>query len=288
LQRLKVHNRLQAFFKKPITKIIALSGGDISQAYLIEISQDQNFFLKLNDSAIALDMFEKEASGLKHIQSSKTIAVPEVFGVYADEQGAALVLEYIKPSNAYGGASKRFGKELAAMHDTHQATFGLETDNYIGRLIQHNQSAGDWASFYAEQRLHQQFQLALKNGFFSENDLPTLQHTTTTLKQILAVIKPCLLHGDLWSGNFIINESGRPYLIDPAVYFGDPYVDIAMSRLFGDFGKDFYESYYHWSPKADNIQERIDLYQLYFLLVHLNMFGKSFYNPVKAIMDRYF
>jgi len=288
LNSLKVHSRLQPFFKESIKKVSALSGGDISQAFLIETAANSRYFVKLNDSVQAMDMFQQEAAGLKRIANSKTIAVPEVIGVHAAEQGAVLVLEYIAPNSNSTEGTKRLGEQLAAMHHFRGTTFGLDTDNYIGRLKQKNQHSRDWVYFYAQQRLHYQFQLACSHGLLSKDELPLFEYTIEILEKLILVPQPRLIHGDLWGGNFLIGKNNKPFLIDPAVYFGDPIVDIAMSQLFGGFGKAFYESYNYWSPQVENLKERIDLYQLYYLLVHLNMFGRSYYGQVKTLIDRYF
>ncbi|MEM1002315.1 MAG: fructosamine kinase family protein [Bacteroidota bacterium] len=283
-----LQSRLKAFFSHSIDSISSVSGGDISEAYLVKLSNSQKYFVKFNSSDFASNMFQKEKNGIITIASSDTISVPNVVGVESFEQGAFLVLEHIETTSSSTKTLTHFGQELAAMHNYQNNAFGLDSDNYIGSLEQFNTRSKDWISFYAKERLQKQFDLALFKGLLSKDEIPELKDSIEILSSLIPTEQASLLHGDLWNGNFLTGTNGSTYLIDPAVYYGDRIVDIAMSQLFGGFGKDFYESYFHWSPKIHNFQERIDLYQLYYLLVHLNLFGCSYYSSVKQILQCYF
>ena len=142
--------------------------------------------------------------------------------------------------------------------------------------------------FYIDERLLPQFDLAQSKGLLRSNEIPDKEIMKGNLNDLIKVVKPSLLHGDLWGGNFLIGKDGTPYLIDPAVYYGHHEVDIAMSKLFGGFGSAFYSAYYEVFPESSRINDRIEIYQLYYLLVHLNIFGSSYYGSVKQILNKYF
>ena len=146
----------------------------------------------------------------------------------------------------------------------------------------------DWTDFYIENRIYPQLELALLNGFIASEEIISKEKLKTVCSFYFNKIQPALLHGDLWSGNYIIAKDGTPYLIDPALYYGHSEVDIAMTKLFGVFDTEFYKAYYEIQPKPEHPQAYQDLYQLYYLLVHLNLFGSSYYSGVKRILDRYF
>lgn len=270
-----------------ITKVISVSGGDISAAYKVETSSD-TYFLKLNSNADALKMFQIEANGLQLIEKTNTIKSPKVLLYDTFDDAAFLLLEFIESKSPSTRDFENLGHQLANLHKCTSKNFGLDEDNFIGRLSQSNTQHNAWVDFYTFERLLPQLQLAQQKQLLSENDCPTKQHIKTQLQPFFEGTKPSLLHGDLWSGNYLISKDGTPYLIDPAVYYGHHEVDIAMSKLFGGFGNSFYEAYHsHFSTDAYT-EDRIALYQLYYLLVHLNMFGRSYYNAVSSILKRYF
>jgi fructosamine-3-kinase len=166
--------------------------------------------------------------------------------------------------------------------------FGWSSPNYIGSLPQSNKVTNSWASFYQEERLQPQLQLALDKKWLAQEDVPSTSLMMEKLQQLLPAAKPSLLHGDLWGGNYLISASGIPYLIDPAVYYGHQEVDLAMTRLFGGFDTSFYDAYNELLPPNDGWQDRTGLYQLYYLLVHLNLFGSSYLNSVLKWLRYYF
>ena len=278
---------LAHILKDPILKITSIHGGDISDAYTLETAR-ATYFLKCHSGFEARHMFETEAQGLKLIAESKSIRTPEVLGLDSFENTSFLILEYIpsKPPNQKD--FEALGTQLANLHGHTTGMFGLHHDNKIGRLPQRNSQHRTWSSFYTHERLIPQLTLAKQKGLLSEQDCPSADRMETVLKPMFSGIVPGLLHGDLWSGNYLISETGTPYLIDPAVYYGDPLVDIAMSKLFGGFGPEFYDAYHNIHPEGKAYAERIDLYQLYYLLVHLNLFGASYRSGVKRILSRYF
>ncbi len=271
-----------------IESIRSISGGDISRAYLLE-TESERFFCKVNHADHADALFLAEKKALEAIARTKTIAVPKVVLCEGLDKGGFLVLEYIEPKRASPKEMEQFGHQLAQFHQKSAAnTFGWEADNYIGSLPQSNKENADWAKFYVVERLLPQLKLASRERRLQNDEIPSEQRLLEICHTLFPDVKPSLLHGDLWSGNYVVSQEGLPYLIDPATYYGHHEVDIAMTRLFGGFGVPFYDAYAEHFPKTDGEKERNDIYQLYYLLVHLNLFGKSYYQNVRYMLNRYF
>lgn len=265
----------------------SVAGGDISFAYLLE-TKTQRFFLKVNSKSFAKKMFEEEEKGLLAIENTNTIAVPHVHLVDELEGKSFLLMDFVESRRPNGKDYKHLGRDLAKLHSTKSENFGFSSDNFIGSLPQSNRLHADWAEFYWNERIAPQFQLARKNKSLEENFIPAKEDALNVFNQIFGEVEPMLLHGDLWGGNYLISTNGTPYLIDPAVYYGHSMVDIAMSRLFGGFDTEFYEAYHAVIPQSVYYQEQIEIYQLYYLLVHLNLFGRSYRGSVVNILERYF
>lgn len=286
-----MHSDLKAHITKllnqDIKSISVVQGGDISQAYRIETTAN-SYFLKLNSALNALTMFQTETYGLQCIDKTNTIKTPKVIAYDNLESSAFLLLEFIESKSPSSEDFKNLGEQLAQLHKCNSERFGLDQDNFIGLLHQSNTQYETWVEFYTNERLIPQLELAKQKGLLQGSECPNLEHIKNRLQPFFVNIKPSLLHGDLWSGNYLISTNGKPYLIDPAIYYGHPEVDIAMSKLFGGFGEAFYNSYFSYLPTDANTSERIDIYQLYYLLVHLNMFGRSYYSSVSYILKRYF
>lgn len=271
-----------------IDGVSAISGGDISRAYLLE-SETEKFIIKVNGQKNALSMFVAERNGLQTILKTNTLSVPSPFHVEPYNEGGFILMEYVESKTATSKEMALFGRQLARMHQKlGDNGFGMEQDNFIGSLGQSNKTHQDWALFYVEERLLPQIQLAFDKGLLNRTDTPIEEKMVAVCNNLFPKVKPSLLHGDLWSGNFLISNNGVPFLIDPAVYYGHYEVDIAMTRLFGGFGDSFYNSYREIIPPEPSEEERMDIYQLYYLLVHLNLFGSSYGPPVKRILSAYF
>ncbi|MBN4047183.1 fructosamine kinase family protein [bacterium AH-315-P13] len=283
----KFLNHISSVLEESISKVQSISGGDISKTYLIETPQ-QKYFLKVNSNSNALHMFNAEKIGLETIENTNTIATPKVFTSGIFQKDAFLILEYIASKSPNDKDFENFGHQLATLHKHQSLDFGFIDANFIGSLPQHNNKHTNWSKFYISQRLLPQIELALSKKLLKQKDVPTPETMHKVCNDLFKEVSPSLLHGDLWSGNYLISTEGKPYLIDPAVYYGHSEVDIAMSKLFGGFGTSFYETYYSSFPKTQGFDARIELYQLYYLLVHLNLFGKSYYNSVKQIFNNYF
>jgi len=261
----------------------AVSGGNINEAAKVATSAGI-FFLKWNENA-PNDVFELEVKGLDLLQK-KGIATPAVVG-YGKQQGKNfLLLEYhqgLEKSNFW----QNLGKNLAQLHQEKQDFFGLEYDNYLGSLPQSNTQNSNGIAFFSEKRLHAQVGLAFYNGLVGQDTLDTFQKLYEKLPELLPQEAPALLHGDLWSGNIIVSNQGTPMLIDPAIYCGFREAEIAFTKLFGGFDEGFYESYHYHYPLLGGFEERIAIYNLYPLLVHLNLFGKAYLPAIQRTLKRF-
>ncbi|MFS4415477.1 fructosamine kinase family protein [Maribacter sp. 2307ULW6-5] len=271
-----------------VESALPVHGGDISQAFLVKTATER-FFCKVNQNPNALAMFQAEKMGLKALAETRTIAVPKVLLCEEWESGGFLLMEYIEPKNGAAKDMELLGHQLAGLHQFSSSdTFGLATNNYIGSLGQSNTPHPDWSVFYVSQRLLPLLKMAQNAKLLSPGDIPTETTLLHTCGELLSGATPSLLHGDFWCGNYLISSKGTPYLIDPAVYFGHYEVDLAMSRLFGGFDASFYGAHSEHFPGTPGERERRDIYQLYYLLVHLNLFGGSYRASCKKILQRYF
>ncbi len=278
---------LSDLLNESIEHISSVSGGDISLAYKISTA-NSDYFLKINNAPDALTMFQTEVYGLQTIAKTYTIKTPEVTAYDMFEDSAFLLLEFIESKSPTSEDFGLLGTQLAHLHQCTSERFGLDNDNFIGRLPQPNSHHKTWTDFYTCERLQPQLELAKQKGLLQESECPSTELIKNRLQPLFKNIKPSLLHGDLWSGNYLISKDGEPYLIDPAMYYGHNEVDIAMSKLFGGFSESFYEAYGPILPPDEHTSARIEIYQLYYLLVHLNMFGRSYYRSVSSILKRHF
>ena len=269
-----------------ITSYRSVSGGDISSAYLLQ-TEASKYFLKVNSKPFALAMFHAEHKGLQAIEETKTIAVPYVHLVDSVGGKSFLLMDFVESKRPDSSGYQRLGTQLAKLHQCTNTDFGFSTDNFIGSLSQRNMPHKNWSKFYWTERILPQLQLALDNRLLAKNEIPREEKAVKLFDAVFGTVQPSLLHGDLWSGNYLIASGGTPYLIDPATYYGHSMVDIAMSRLFGGFGQSFYDAYHEIMPKTEKYDEQIELYQLYYLLVHLNLFGRGYYEKVSAILRHF-
>lgn len=279
---------LTAQFEKPveITEIRSIGGGCINEAYSLKTNIGKHF-IKYNSATAFPGMFEKEASGLKILADSKTIEIPEVLGTAETGKYAYLLLHYIETGAAARNFWEYFGTKLADLHRNTFEYFGLDHDNYIGSLVQKNNPHLDFCSFFISQRIEPQLKEARNKGALSQTETRYFDSLFNSLHNILPVEKPSLLHGDLWSGNFMVTQKGSACLIDPAVYYGHREADIAMTQLFGGFQLEFYHAYNRVWPMEKGWQKRMDIFNLYPLLVHVNLFGGSYARQVLQIIRQF-
>lgn len=259
-----------------------LSGGDINDTCLLTPDDGGTFCIKQNQSAPA-DFFACEAQGLAAIAATGTVRVPKVFVVH---QGF-LLMEYLRPAPPGPEYWSMLGAQLARMHSLKSDQFGFNEDNYCGRMRQINTPGEDGYRFFGEHRLLYQGKLALDHGELNARDFDLLQRFVERLPDLIPQQAPALLHGDLWSGNVHSDENGEPALIDPAVYWGWPEADLAMTLLFGGFSEDFYRSYEVQRPLDSGWRDRAEIYNVYHLLNHANHFGGGYGRRAISIVRRY-
>jgi len=263
-----------------------VSGGDISLAFMLTTNHDR-YFMKLNSQSAYPLMFERESKGLAAIRQTKTVAVPQTIlhGVFEDY--AFLILGWVETGLKSSKALSTLGQQLAGMHRCTAPHHGFSHNNYMGSLPQSNTSHNNWSDFFINERLQPMVQTALNRNMLTTRQAGLFEQLYNRLPQLFAEEQPALLHGDLWGGNYLINTNGKPYLIDPAVSYGHREFDIAMTTLFGGFSADFYAAYDEAYPLAPDWQQRTALWNLYPLLLHLNLFGTSYLSQVIDSVNMY-
>ena len=266
-----------------------LSGGDINDAYAARLDDGREVFVKTKADADRR-MFSCEARGLAWLAQPRVITVPDVLAVSDETTGGPhfLVLELIAPARRRSDFDERLGAGLAALHASGSDTFGLDHTNFIATLEQDNVPCTSWAEFYVSRRLEPQLQRAIDHGIAPRAWARTFSKLFSAMTELVGPDEPpARLHGDLWSGNLHTDAAGDPCLIDPAVYGGHRDVDLAMLSLFGGPGPRFLRAYDEHYPRAPGASERVALYQLYPLLVHVNLFGGSYVGSVERALRRY-
>ena len=267
-------------------------GGDINRAYRLSLSDGSAVFMKCN-AVRNLSFFTAEARGLAALRGAGAIGVPKALALGTDQaQGISfLLMEYLEPAPRSRRYWETFGRELAALHRAAvpvqgDLPFGFASDNYIGASPQKNTPAADWRTFFRDCRLLPQMKMA--EGYF---DAGTRRQCERVLERLDSYLEepefPSLLHGDLWSGNAVCGPDGKAWIIDPAAYVGHFEAELAMTELFGAFPAAFYEAYHEVNPIGAGYRDRRDLYNLYHLLNHLNLFGGSYLGSVRRIVSRY-
>ncbi len=279
-----MQQKLEEILNEKIVSSSTLGGGSIANSQIVVTENGKKYFLKSygNNEVI----LKNEANGLNELDKSKLIRIPKVIAVTDD----FLLLEFIETGRRVNDFSELFGNQFAKMHKTTSDKFGFYENNFIGSTPQINVPVkNSWLDFFWENRLLFQFKLAERNGYVNsefrtlfiklEEKVPSILNGTEE--------KPTLLHGDLWSGNFMVDENGNPVLIDPAVYYGHREADLAMTRMFGGFDSNFYSAYNSEYPLPDDWEYRINLYMLYHVLNHLNLFGTGYYSQAISIIKKY-
>jgi fructosamine-3-kinase len=269
-----------------IVSFISVHGGDTNQSFRIETS-DGDFFIKLNLIENLDDMMTYEADGLKAL-SVVSDWVPQVLWHGSNNNYQALILPWMGSTSFTPSHWRDAGEKLALQHQLSNEYFGWSSNNYIATVPQLNTYTNSWIEFYGTCRLTPLFKAAFDQGFFTLTDLVSLDNLLKRLDTIYPVEKPALLHGDLWSGNIIaLSNSSTTNVVDPSVYYGHREMDIAMTTLFGGFDTSFYDSYQQVFPLESNWNERLQYSQLYPLLVHVLLFGGSYVNSVKQVLNRF-
>jgi protein-ribulosamine 3-kinase len=268
-----------------IVSIQPVHGGDINAAYRLQ-SSDKTYFVKLNRADL-LAMFEAESAGLQEMAKTQTLRVPDAVVCGTTAGQSFLVLENIDFGRSSQASDRLLGRQLAQMHRPKQPFFGWYQDNTIGSTPQSNGQSTDWLAFWREQRLGFQLQLAAAKGYCGR-----LQSKGEKLYIAMPGLfqdyqpYPSLLHGDLWGGNASVDRSGNPVIYDPACYYGDRETDLAMTELFGGFGRDFYAAYQEKWPLKTGYPVRKIFYNLYHILNHLNLFGSGYLGQAESMIDK--
>lgn len=262
-----------------------IAAGNHNQGIRLETSEGV-FFLKLNFDH-ERKILAKEAEGLQKLRKSTFLKIPQTFGHGRIEDYNYLLSEFIPSSRQQLDYWENLGLGLAQLHLNTAKKFGLSSDNYIASLPQKNHQFDNWLDFFIEQRLEPMLGMAYFDRLIPLDFLKKFQTIYPKLDSIFPKEKPVLLHGDLWSGNVICDGDGQPCLIDPAIYYGHREMDLAFSRLFGGFDSRFYEAYDSINPLEPDFESRMGIYNLYPLLVHLNMFGTAYLPGIEKIVKRF-
>ncbi len=278
-----IKSEIESTLNQEIISANNQSGGDINDASIIKLSDGESLFLKWNGSAPEC-MFETEAKGLELLSDTDAeLIIPEVILMGKD----FLLLSLIESGTENPDSSFQFGVEFAKLHKNSSNSFGLDHSNFIGKLSQSNSPHQNWADFLISERIEPQIKLGMQSGKFGGDTHSKIDSLHKSATNLFPEEPPALLHGDLWSGNYMFTKNGKASIYDPAVYYGHREMDIAMTRLFGGFSSDFYEGYNSEYPLAGGFEDRIELCNLYPVLVHANLFGGGYVSQAAGILDRY-
>lgn len=265
-----------------VKQLQPVGGGCINNGARLQTKQGKTFFLKTNHHAPP-ELFAREAEGLQALRSANVPRVPDAY-LYGLN---FILLEDLAPGSRRADYWETFGRQLAALHHHTKEQFGFDHDNYLGSTQQPNGWMTDGYAFFAKRRLIFQAKLAQRNGLFTEQEVKAVETLAGRLQELVPSQPASLLHGDLWSGNAITDNNGLPAVIDPAAYYGWAEAELGMTALFGGFPDRFYRAYEEARPLESGWRNRLDLYNLYHLLNHLNLFGESYYGSVMGILQRY-
>ncbi len=281
----KIHNALAPYFGD-IRYLNPLSGGDINEVYSFE-SNDIKYCLKVNDALSFPGMFSAEAKGLDLLRASNSFRVPKVIQQFDSDEQSFLVLEFIHSGRKDKHYAERFTRNLYELHSQTHAHFGLDHDNYIGSIQQKNTSCDTWGEFYGEMRLNTLARICFDRELLSHRHIAQLNTLCLQLNEIFPQEAPSLLHGDLWGGNAMSTINGNACIYDPAVYYGHREMDLGMMKLFGGFEDAIFDAYQAIAPLAPDWENRIELTQLYPLMVHLILFGRSYFQPIDKTLRKF-
>lgn len=282
---MEIRNLVEEQFGEKILEIRSVSGGDINEAYRV-VMPDTVCFLKINNAEKFPEMFQREAEGLEALRKNSAFRIPEIlgFGKFRDTQ--FLFLEWIEQKVSAAGFWENFGRNIARMHQVTQTNFGWNTNNYMGSLVQENTDTEDFSEFF-QHRISPLAKILLDKRDFSVKEIFALETLYKKLNEIFPEEPPAFIHGDLWSGNFMTDESGNPVLIDPAVSFCHREFDLGMTKLFGGFSEQMYRAYAEIYPPEKNWEKRLPLSQLYPLMIHAVLFGGVYIRRCREIISEF-
>lgn len=263
----------------------SVSGGCINNTYQVK-TDSGDYFLKWNKREL-MEMFRVEKKGLTLLNEHSPIYSPHVIATGEMNNKAYLLTEWIEKGNQSPHFWQDFARSLALQHRVTNDQFGLDHDNFIGSLPQSNTLHTSWHSFFISERLEPQLRMALSKSLIDTGIQKKFDILFNKLDELIPNEQPALLHGDLWSGNFMTNSTGNAVIFDPAVHYGHRETELAFTQLFGGFSPEFYHHYheeYSLEPKFD---ERVDIHNLYPLLVHVNLFGRSYLSGIIQTLRRF-
>lgn len=265
-----------------ITSVDPVSGGCIHQALRVQTASGECFILKQDPGKYA-DVFQRESEGLETLRVSGGPVIPDIYLV-GDEY---LLLSDLQPAPRCKDFWQIYGQQLAVVHLKQNPRFGFENDNYIGSNPQENTWMENGWEFYRDLRIKNQIKWANDRSLLDTKDIRKFENLLVQLPELIPEQPASLIHGDLWSGNLISDNGGKPALIDPAVYYGWAEADLAMTDLFGRYPEEFFKAYAEINPLEKGYRSRFPLYNIYHLLNHLNLFGKGYLSQIRSILDRY-
>lgn len=264
----------------------SVSGGDISQAFRLNTSGN-NYFLKVNSSDNK-GLFESEVQGLRALAASECLPVAQVLGRGSGETHSFLLLDWIESIGPREQDWFSFGSQLALQHNCTQEHFGFNCDNYIGSIPQLNPYKETWGDFFIEARIEPLVRKSFDAGLLAKKHLKAADGLAAEVNALFPASAPALLHGDLWTGNFLWKPEVGAVLIDPAVYYGHNEMELAFTQMFGGFHASFFEGYTSSKPIEPGFSDRIQLYNLYSSLVHLLLFGSTYHATVDRVLMKFY
>lgn len=268
-----------------LQEIKPIQGGSINEAFYVRTT-DNEYFMKFHANS-PKDFFKSEAIGLRLIKETKTVSVPNYYS-YSDQPGNAfLLMEWIEGVEA-DDTEVILGQKVAKLHKSFGRMHGFKNDTYIGLLRQPNKLLANWLEYFGTYRLGSQIEQGVERGVIQGERHKKLEKLLERLDEwVPSFVEPSHLHGDFYSGNWIVGPGGEPFLVDPSFLYGDRQLDMAFTELFGGFSQTFYDAYNEVFPLRADYEDVKPLYQLYYLLAHLNMFGETYGPQVDAIVNRY-
>jgi fructosamine-3-kinase len=276
----EISNRLLKTLGDPSPHWQSVGGGSINETYRITTAKG-SFFCKMNSAVNFPQLFRLEANGLAFLDQQQVIRIPEVIDHFELNGQQVLLLEWISSGERTDHFWKNFGRQLAFLHMRSSDHFGLNENNYMGAVPQDNSPSADWTTFFRDKRLHPLVSMCHQRSLLQSRHVTLFEKFYGRLQALFEPEPPSLLHGDLWSGNFMCDQHAEPVLIDPAVYYGHRSMDLAMTTLFGGFQPAFYEAYHFHFPFSSNYREQWEAANLYPLLIHLLLFGKSYLRGIE-------
>lgn len=266
-----------------------LGGGCINDVVVCTFSGGNQLVVKSNPGK-PKSFFEIELKGLRELAKVKAIRVPEVYDlIQIDSNHFVLLMEYIESASKASDYDELFGSQLAELHKKSSSEqFGFSEDNLLGATPQINSWKKDWKEFWITNRVEPQIKWASDKGYFNNSDLKLADKFIKVVDGLLPLkCKPCLIHGDLWSGNIMTDNAGKPVIIDPAVYYAHHEAEFGMIQLFGQQSSRFYQAYESTMPFEEGYKERFEIYKWYHVINHLNLFGTSYHSQCISIMKRF-